>query len=156
MTGTGSRCGEELMTRAGWAALLLRCVLGVTFVAHGVQKIVVLGWSGGVPNYRSWGIPLAEVAYPLTILAETGGGLLLLLGLWVRPSAAILAVVMSVALFAVHLPYGFFLPGGIEFVLTLVAANVALVLLGAGRWGLEAKLRPLSVERWLAEWRGRP
>jgi uncharacterized membrane protein YphA (DoxX/SURF4 family) len=39
---------------------------------------------------------------------------------------------MLVAIVTVHLPGGFFLPAGVEFALTLLAANVALVLLGSG------------------------
>lgn len=142
--------GEGAARGPAWAALVLRGVLGLTFVAHGVQKVVVLGVSGGVPNFRTWGIPLAEVAYPATVLTELGGGLLLLLGLWVRPAAAALTVVMLVALFTVHLPHGFFLPLGIEFVLVLAAAGVALVLLGPGRWALASRVAGGSFERWLA------
>lgn len=126
--------GRTEMT--GWAAFLLRCTVGVTFVAHGIQKIVVLGWGGGVSGFRAWDIPLAEVAYPLTVLAEAGGGLLLLAGLWVRPAAAALTVVMLGALVTVHLPHGFFLPDGSEFVLVLGTACVAIVLLGPGKWAL--------------------
>lgn len=130
----------------GWAAFVLRCVTGVTFIAHGIQKVVVLGWAGGVPSFRTWGIPWPEIAYPLTILVETAGGTLLLLGLWVRSAAAALTVTMLVALFAVHLSGGFFLPDGYEFVLTLAAVNVALVLLGPGRWALSTRLPAVALE----------
>jgi putative oxidoreductase len=39
---------------------------------------------------------------------------------------------MAVAIITVHLRNGFFLPNGYEFALTLLGANVALVLLGSG------------------------
>ena len=136
------------VTTAGWAALILRCTLGVTFLAHGIQKIVAFGWTGGIPNFRAWGIPLADIAYPLTVVTEAGGGLLLLVGFWVRPAAAALTVVMLVALGTVHLPHGFFLPHGIEFVLVLAGASFALLLLGPGRWALGKHIRVGSFDRW--------
>lgn len=154
--GTGGAGAGGCQAWPSWAAFILRCTLGVTFLAHAVQKIVDYGWSGGVPSFREWGILWPEVSYPLTVVLEGGGGLLLLLGLWVRPAAAALGIVMMVALFAVHLPYGFFLPGGVEFVLTLAACNAALLLLGPGRWAVEVRLPDASFERWLAEeWRRR-
>lgn len=143
-SGPESEPSPRSSTRAEWAGLLLRIVVGVVFVAHGIQKIYVLGWTGGVPNYREWGIPLPELAYPLTIGVETLGGLAMLVGFWVRWSAVALIVVMLVALFTVHLPHGFFLPYGFEYVLTLATVNVALLLLGPGRW---AALRPWLRDR---------
>lgn len=120
---------------AEWAALVLRAALGVTFVAHGLQKIFVLGWDGAA-NFGEWGIPLSGLTYPLVVLVEAGGGLALILGVWVRPMAAALGAVMIGALLVVHLPHGFFLPYGVEFVFVLAAASGALVLLGPGRWAL--------------------
>lgn len=135
---------------AGWAALILRCTVGITFLAHGIQKIVAFGWTGGIPNFHAWGIPVAEIAYPLTVVTEAVGGLFLLVGLSVRPAAAALTVVMLVALVTVHLPHGFFLPHGIEFVLVLAAASLAVVLLGPGKWAVGNHLRVGSIDRWLS------
>lgn len=148
-----ARSGDGGTGTAGWAAFLLRCTVGVTFLAHGIQKIVILGWESGVPSFRSWGVPLAEVAYPLTVLVETGGGLLLLAGLWVRPAAAALTVVMLGALSTVHLRHGFFLPDGFEFVFVLGADCVAIVLLGPGRWAMESRLPFGSSGRRPSGWR---
>jgi putative oxidoreductase len=136
---------------AAWASVVLRCVLAAIFIAHGLQKLADYGWSGGVANFGAWGIPWPELTYRLTVVVELAGGVLLLLGIWVRAISTALAVIMLVALFAVHIHYGFFLPNGIEFVLVLAAANAALVLLGPGRWSLERRLPArLSIEQWLA------
>jgi putative oxidoreductase len=48
---------------------------------------------------------------------------------------------MLVAIMTVHLKAGFFLPAGVEFALTLFAANVALVLLGSGEASVDSFLR---------------
>ncbi|MEO9149185.1 MAG: DoxX family membrane protein, partial [Burkholderiaceae bacterium] len=71
--------------------------------------------------------------------AEFFGGLALLLGLLVRPAAALLASVMVVAILSVHIDKGFFMAsGGYEFALALLAAALALLIGGAGRLSLDA------------------
>ena len=66
--------------------------------------------------------------------AEFFGGLALILGLLVRPAAALLAFTMIVAILSVHIGNGLFMSNnGYEFGLALLAASVALVISGAGR-----------------------
>jgi putative oxidoreductase len=72
------------------------------------------------------------LAAVVVTLVEFLGGLALLLGLLTRWAAIPLAVGMLVAMLTVHLQAGFFLPNGYEYALTLLAANVGLVLLGSG------------------------
>jgi putative oxidoreductase len=73
--------------------------------------------------------------------AEFFGGLLLIIGLLVRPAALMLAITMAVAIITVHLSNGFFLANnGYEFGLALLAVSVSLVVRGAGN---------LSADRWL-------
>ncbi|MFW6201165.1 MAG: DoxX family protein [Gemmatimonadota bacterium] len=123
-----------------WSArgiAILRITIGVVFVAHGIQKAVLWGVVGGVPFFREAGIPFATVAAPLVMVVESLAGLALLVGYRARLAAALLAVVALTALVTVHLPYGFFMPSGIEFVLVLAAANVALALAGPGAWAVD-------------------
>lgn len=124
-----------------WGTALLRLTLGGVFLAHGIQKLVVWGWSGGAPFFQTAGVPLPEIAAPLVTLVETLGGALLLLGLGTRLAAAVLAVVMFVAAVTVHLPHGFFAPNGVEFVLVLGVGLVVLVLQGPGALALGASVR---------------
>jgi putative oxidoreductase len=72
--------------------------------------------------------------------AEFLGGLALVLGLFTRWAAILLAFVMLVAVLVVHLQAGFFLPDGYEFALTLLGANVALALLGSGEASVDRVL----------------
>jgi putative oxidoreductase len=70
--------------------------------------------------------------------AEFFGGLMLQLGLLVRPASASLAVAMVVAIFAVLLPNGLFMANnGYEFALALRAVSVSLLVSGGGRLSLD-------------------
>ena len=67
--------------------------------------------------------------------------LTLIIGLLVRPAAAVLAIAMLVAIFSVHIGNGLFMSkNGYEFGLALLAASVSLLLSGAGRASIDAVL----------------
>ena len=132
-------------TDAGWAPLALRLPVGIIFLAHGAQKL--FGWFGGhgPAGTGQWMASIGlEPGLLMALLAggaEFFGGLALILGLLVRPAAAVLAVTMVVAILAVHIRNGLFMSNnGFEFGLALLAASVALVLSGAGRASVDARL----------------
>tara|TARA_R110002049_G_scaffold165815_1_gene331700 strand:+ start:2236 stop:2724 length:489 start_codon:yes stop_codon:yes gene_type:complete len=134
---------QHLMaTDAGWATLALRIPVGIIFIAHGAQKL--FGWFGGY-GLQGTGQWLASIGLePGTLMAllaggaEFFGGLALILGLLVRPAAAVLAFAMLVAIFAVHIGNGLFMSNnGYEFGLALLAASVSLAISGAGRASLD-------------------
>ena len=116
----------------GWGITIMRVVVGIIFLAHGGQKLFIWGFGGVTAFMGRVGVPVPMLAGIVVTLVEFLGGLALLLGLFTRWFAIPLAIDMSVAILAVHLRGGFFLPNGYEFALTLLAANVALALLGSG------------------------
>jgi putative oxidoreductase len=129
------------MTGSGWAILPLRLVVGIVFVMHGGQKLFQFGLGGTTAFMGQLGLPLPGLAALVVIAVELGGGLAILLGLFTRVVAVLLAFDMLVALLTVHLRNGFFLPGGVEFVLTLLGGALSLAGLGPGPLSLDARKR---------------
>lgn len=130
----------------GFDSLPLRVGAGVIFTAHGSQKL--FGWFGGgdLEGTAGWmasiglepGLLMAAIAGS----AEFFGGLLLIVGLLVRPAALMLAITMLVAIFTVHLSNGLFMANnGYEFALALLAISAALVIRGAGRLSIDQLLK---------------
>jgi putative oxidoreductase len=124
-------------TTIGLDTLPLRVGAGVIFAAHGAQKL--FGWFGGygLEGTAGWmtsiGLEPGLLMATMAGGAEFFGGLLLILGLLVRPVALMLAVTMLVAIVMVHLQNGFFLTNnGYEFGLALLAISIGLVFRGAG------------------------
>ena len=136
-----------LETRSAWGTTLLRTAVGLVFVAHGAQKLFVMGPAGLAGFFGSLGIPLPLPNAYAVIAIELLGGLAMIAGVGTRVIAALFAVVMAVAIATVHGAQGFFLPNGYEFVLVLLAASVALVLQGSGAYALDNVFARRKVDR---------
>jgi putative oxidoreductase len=125
--------------------LLLRLTIGLTVAAHGSQKL--FGWFGG-PGLSGTGQFFTMLGFPsgrrhalMAGLAETVGGLLLILGFLTPLGAATIVAVMTVAVFTVHLPKGFFVHnGGYEFNLILSVAALTPVFTGPGSLSVDGLL----------------
>jgi putative oxidoreductase len=119
-----------------WAPRLLsvlRIVTGLQFLEHGTQKFL--------------SFPLRATAAPeLTSLLgvqgclEIVGGVLIIVGLFTRPVAFILAGDMAVAYFMVHFAKGFFpaLNGG-DAAILFCFVFLYLAAAGGGVWSIDAK-----------------
>jgi putative oxidoreductase len=119
---------------------ILRAVVGAIFIAHGGQKLFVFGLDGVAGGFAQMGIPMAAVLGPMVGLLEFFGGIALIGGFLTRLVSLGLASTMIVAILQVHLPAGFFNPGGIEFPLSLLGGSVMLAITGAGRWSVDSIL----------------
>jgi putative oxidoreductase len=131
-----------LETNESIAPLALRIPAGIIFAAHGAQKLFGLFGGYGLEGTGQWMASIGlSPGYLMAMLsggAEFFGGLALILGLLVRPSALVLAFTMVVAIVKVHLDKGLFMANnGYEFGLALLAISLALVFSGAGRLSID-------------------
>jgi putative oxidoreductase len=123
--------------------LILRVVLGLTFVGHGGQKL--FGWFGG-PGLQTWlGIMQKSRVRPawfwgwISALSEFIGGILVTLGFLFPLASLAIITVMLVAIIQVHWQKGFWnTKGGFEFDLANISAALALALAGPGAFSLDA------------------
>lgn len=122
---------------SGWGLALLRIVAGTVFALHGGQKLFVYGLEGTAQFMGQVGLPLPTLSAAAAIATETLGGAALIVGAFTRWCAIPLAFTMIVAAVTVHLKGGFFLPDGVEYVLVLFAATVALGLAGPGALAID-------------------
>lgn len=123
---------------APYAALVLRLVLGVAFVAHLALKLFVFTPAGTAGFFASLGLPPA-LAY-LTMLGEAVAAVSLLLGIWVRLGALIGVPILLGAIATVHGPAGFFFTnpnGGWEYPAFWAVALIVQALLGDGAFALK-------------------
>jgi len=120
--------------------LPLRAVIGLVFLMHGYQKLFVMGVDGVTGFMTRVGVPMPGVSAVVVTVAELAGGAAILLGLFTRLAAAALAFDMLVAILAVRLGGGFFVPRGLEFELTLLGGCLTLALMGAGGVSLDQTL----------------
>ena len=127
------------------AALVLRLVLAAVFIGHGYQKLFQFGIGGVTQAFVGMGVPLATIAAPLISVLEFFGGIAILLGALTRVIALLLACDMLGAMLIVHIKGGFFAPKGVEHVLANFAMALALVLIGAGAYSIDAMLRRRGV-----------
>jgi putative oxidoreductase len=80
-----------------WAGpLVMRLVVGYVFMLTGWGKLNNLPQM--IQNFTEWGIPFPTILTPFVSGVEFFGGILLMLGLFTRIPAAMLAVVMLVAI----------------------------------------------------------
>jgi putative oxidoreductase len=124
------------------ALLLLRLVVGLSYVAHGSQKL--FGWFGGEGlRGMSTGLAAQGFKFPLPTaimagLGEFAGGFLLAAGLLTPVATFAICSVMIVAVVTIHLPYGYWgYKGGYELNVAYVAVAISAALAGPGSWSLD-------------------
>ena len=152
LTAEGSAWRETRTRFAPSALILLRLVVGYGFLAHGFTK-----WSRGPAAFagilQATGVPLPHFMAWVTIATEFTVGLAFLVGAFVSLVSIPAIVLLAVAIFTVHLRYGFssiklisvvngraqFGPPGYECDLLYIACIAVLALIGP---------TPMSVDRY--------
>jgi putative oxidoreductase len=133
-----------------WAPVPIRFITGYGFLAHGLAKIEK-GPEHFVAIVQALGVPFPGPMAWLTIITEIACGLLMLGGALVPLITIPMLAVLVVALFTVHIQFGFtsiklmavtsmgpqFGPPGMETDLLYIACLITLVLSGPGPWALD-------------------
>lgn len=124
--------------------LVLRVGIGVFFLIHGIPKILAGAelWEKLGMAMGGLGIHFAPTFWGfMAAISEAGGGLFLILGLFIRPFAALLCFTMVVAtVMLVNKDAGF---AAISNPAHLIVVFVALLISGGGAWSLGNKIRCL-------------
>jgi putative oxidoreductase len=142
--GSVRRVGMS-MTAGDIGILIVRLAIGLTYAAHGAQKL--LGWWGG-PGFAGWtggivrmGLRPAPLWAAISAGIELFGGLLLALGLLTPIASAFLVAQSIYIVVRTHLPRGFWNSrGGIEFPLQLLAGSLLVVASGPGAIAIDPVL----------------
>jgi putative oxidoreductase len=116
--------------------LMLRVALGIIFIAHGYPKLAHLRGEAQMQGFFvEHGLP-GYFVYIAGVIETFGGGLLIL-GLFTRAAALLLAIEMGVAIWKVHSVHGYLAVNEYQFPLTLATACFAAATIGAGLISLD-------------------
>jgi len=136
---------------APYAAIPLRLVVGYGFLAHGLAK-----WHRGPEAFaailHAIGVPAPQLMAWLTIATEMLSGIAILIGAFVSLVSIPSIILLAVAVFTIHLPYGFisikllgvsngmaqFGAPGYECNLQYIASIVVLALIGPTPWSVDS------------------
>lgn len=127
-----------LETSGDLASLVLRLVVGILFLLHGWPKVKNLKASAAWIKSTGWAWA-AGFAYPAGLL-EFFGGIALAIGLLTRIVAILFVLEMIATTVFSRVKLGKKLLGGWEMDLLYLAGALAVVLIGAGAFSLDALL----------------
>lgn len=125
--------------------LVARVLLAVLFLIFGWSKLT--GYAETVVYMSHEGAPMPQFAAVVAMVVEAPVAVALILGLFTRPLAVLLAVyTLGTALIGHHywtMAGGDRLENEINFYknLSIIGGLLLLYVTGAGRWSLDAKLR---------------
>ena len=123
------------------ATLLARIGIGVIFLAHGLQKLSVWGYSGTKAAFDGMGAPVPGVSAFLATWVEIIGGIALIAG-FLTPIVGILLFLDMVGAYVItHAGNGIWVAdGGYEFVLALGVGSLLIAAVGAGKFSVDGVL----------------
>jgi len=122
---------------------IIRLVIGLTFAAHGTQKL--FGWFGGygIEGTGGWfesiGMKPGKALALLAGITELVGGLLFASGLFLWIAAILIIGSMLIAIFKVHGTNGYWATSnGYEYNMALIVIALGVAMIGAGDYSLAA------------------
>ena len=121
--------------------LVLRIVVGLTIIAHGLNHARNL--EGTARWFARVGFRAAPLQARMSAVTELGAGLLLTIGLLTPVAAAAIIATMTVAAGSIHRFNGFFIfrkGEGWEYVNLLAWASFVIAWTGGGRYTVDAAL----------------
>lgn len=128
---------------AGVGPLAARVIVGIIMAAHGLQKL-----SAGPANFGAFlqqlGVPLPTATAYVVVFVEVVGGVLLILGLFSRLAALLVAINLLVATLLVKVGVGLIAPegtgAGAELDLALMAGCLVVLFAGPGVFSADRAL----------------
>ena len=121
---------------------ILRIVTALIFLLHGAQKLF------GFPAPPQGGLPPVLSLFWMGAILELVGGLLVLIGLFTRPVAFVLAGEMAVAYWMFHAPRSLYpLLNGGDAAILYCFVFLYLVFAGPGVWSLDHMRRRAAPQR---------
>ncbi len=145
MATSSLRASPPRQAGADAALLVLRLVLGILILLHGLSKlppppafIVSELVKHGLPSALAYGVYVGEIVAPVLII----------IGVWTRLAALVVAINMVAAILLVHVPQLLQLDKEGGYALELQAmylfTGVALMLTGAGRYSVGGRYGPMN------------
>jgi putative oxidoreductase len=123
------------------AYLIVRVTAGLMLIPHGWPKVFTRGAAGVATSLANYGLPFPLAGAYTIMFLETIGGILIAIGLFTRPIAALLVIEFLVIIFVAHWSRGYGVgAGGIEFPLMWGLILLAILLRGGGPWSVDRKL----------------
>lgn len=153
-----------LSTNAHPASILIRISVGAVFLSEGIQKFLYPA-TRGVGRFEKMGYDSAEMLAPMVGGFEMLCGALVLLGLLTRFAAVPLICIMLTAIVTTKLPilaghdlwgfqvrelstYGFWsMAHEMRTDFAMLLGSVFLLIVGGGRWSVDAKLQRRNPSR---------
>lgn len=161
MTTASRSTSDETISRDRWwlgggqahpVVILIRFAVGATFLSEGIQKFLFPD-DLGTGRFVTIGVPAPEFFGPFAGAAEIACGVLLLVGLFTRLATLPMIVNMVLALTLTKVPVLWGgsrdIPDGAGFWdfahesrtdVAMLAGLLFLLIVGAGRWSLDARL----------------
>jgi len=122
---------QSMARHAPYFLSILRIVAALIFIEHGTAKM--FGWPSGNP------VPMMSL-YWYAACIEIIGGILVLIGLFTRPAAFIMAGEMAFAYFLGHFPKSFYpIENGGDAPILYCFVFLYIAFVGAGPWSVDAQ-----------------